>query len=182
MSLAAVIVASVLCGPPALEVEPLAHYEVSHALSSAELTRRVAPGAPVSGLFSVRMAVATTLSPSPERNCQNLAVRVSLRDPVLYVAKEVPAGTCAWDHVMRHETQHAGIYRRALASLPARIQARLTPAVWQGPSTQAAQAVAQLVLNELEAVEAQHAALDSPDEYARSATACGGAFLRLVRG
>jgi hypothetical protein len=96
-------------------------------------------------------------------------VTVGYTDVVLRIAAELTRNDCAFAHVMTHEQEHLAIYRRHLATLAARVQAR------------AAEADLNAVLDdETKSARADHAALDSPDEYHSNVTACRGRILALT--
>jgi hypothetical protein len=96
-------------------------------------------------------------------------VTVGYRNPVLRVARELRSDSCSFDHVLVHEEEHLTIYRTALATLAARIEARATdPNLFKA------------VVEELDAVKPAHRAHDSDDEYDTNRTACMGRILRLA--
>lgn len=89
--------------------------------------------------------------------------------PVLRIASELARDKCAFGYVLAHEEGHVTIYRDALSTLAARVQARATE-----PD------LMRVASEELDAVKAAHAAHDSPEEYEANGHACGGRVLRLV--
>lgn len=88
----------------------------------------------------------------------------------LYVAKELTRDECSFKHVLAHEQEHVRIYEQALASLPARIQAR-----------KGAPSLFNAVVEELYAVKALQMAHDSPEEYDTNAQVCDHRIVSLTR-
>lgn len=72
--------------------------------------------------------------------------------------------------MLRHEQEHVRICREALAALPERVRNR-----------RADQTIGEAAVEALNASKPHHVALDSPDEYRRNITACGGAIVRVTR-
>lgn len=110
--------------------------------------------------------VTTVTTTARVQGCQ---VVVGYADPVVHVAAELRRDSCAFEHVLGHEDEHVRIYRDALATLAARIQAR------RGEANLFA-----AVVQELDAVKPQHRAHDSDAEYHTNETACSGRILRLA--
>lgn len=125
----------------------------------ADLTR-LAGGLPTFGAVVSKMTV----------RAEGCAVTAGWTDARIILAAELREDPCAHEHVLHHEREHARIYREALAALPERVRNR--PAD-QRPFDAAIEA--------LDASKPHHVALDSPDEYRRNLTACGGAIVRVTR-
>ena len=74
------------------------------------LARQGAPageGATALGLVTVENAISVV----PEKTCRGLRVSLRFVHPVLRVIRELPPGSCAHAHVLRHEYTHVHIYR-----------------------------------------------------------------------
>jgi len=113
---------------------------------------------------------------------------------VVYVAKEFPAGSCAYDEIYRHEQRHVSTYQQHLESIEQELAETLKrrfagKAPWRGPPGQTA-AQLQQELNErwlpyikhrIERVDAAQALIDTPEEYARVMNSCQGEVKRGLR-
>jgi hypothetical protein len=163
-----VLVAAVSCTPaPALAAERCTSLEVEvlplvvredHSVPVRELSRMAHSDFTVGAVFAQR---TWTID-----GCR---VTVGYTNVVLRVAAELTGNACTFAHVMTHEQEHLAIYRRHLATLAARVQAR------------AAEADLDAVLDdETKSARADHAALDSPEEYHANVTACRGRILSLT--
>jgi hypothetical protein len=91
----------------------------------------------------------------------------------LYIARELSASQCAFDHVMEHEQEHLAIYRRHIATLKERAEQRLPQAKTLGELHTA--------LNFLTlSPRPDHAQLDSPEEYAKNVHVCRGKIKQIM--
>lgn len=109
--------------------------------------------------------------------CRTLFIESGLRDTRLYVAKELPPGSCEFNHVYAHELEHVRIYREHLQQLPARTLAHLNrsaDALARLPADKQVQTALSLAMEALLEVMPQHQAHDSPEEYARNGEVCDG--------
>jgi len=95
---------------------------------------------------------------------------VGYREPVLHVASELTRDACAFAHVKQHELEHVRLYREHLVGIKERIEARV----------QAGEDLFQASKTEVLAVQAQHQAFDSPEEYSKNRTECSGKIARLA--
>jgi len=91
---------------------------------------------------------------------------VGYAKPILFVAAELAADACAFEHVYRHELVHVAIYRDALLTLGERVAKR-------GGDKSA-------IFEELDSVLPANAAHDSPAEYLGNMSACGGRVATLT--
>ena len=101
---------------------------------------------------------------------QGCIATVGYEAPTLYVASELPADSCAFEHVKAHEQEHIAIYAAALSTLQARIEARVAEG----------QDLFEAAKTEVLAVDADQAALDSAAEYTKNASACAGKIIKLA--
>lgn len=149
------------------EVLPLPVAEV-YTVPAADITAQAAgvngslPGVNVGSLVVYN---ATSIS-----GCK---VTVGYVNAILYVASELRANRCAFEHVLRHERGHVTIYRAALSG----VEQRLAERIGKSTSPAVALAEAQGEIDEIRALQARH---DSPAEYKTNSTACGGVIPALV--
>lgn len=146
--------------------------EVDHGKSAAELQALTAD-TPGRGTQLGHVAVQTKLTVQPQDACSNgLTVRLDFVQPVLRIAREMPAGSCSHALVMAHEQTHVRIHQ----DIARQFQALRYP--WgDRPNSQAVLRFAKQQLDRL--LDAQRQ-FDSPQEYARGLTACGGEMRRLL--
>jgi hypothetical protein len=95
---------------------------------------------------------------------------VGYKEPVLYVSRELRRDPCAFQHVLEHEQHHVSLYQRNLQGIDARIKARAA----------AGEDLFQAAKAEVLAVQAEHQAFDSDEEYESNRTACEGKVARLA--
>lgn len=120
-------------------------------------------------------------------------VELQLAPHRISVAKELPGGSCAYAHVAEHEMKHVAINERHLQAVAAEMTARAARQVARrtffGSEAEVRAQLARYVTDSwipevkvaMDKVEAQHAKLDSPQEYARNETVCGGAIGPIAR-
>jgi len=123
-----------------------------------------------------------------------IAVSLTYAPVVIYIAREFPPGTCAYDEILAHELRHMKTYMDHLprvekivrAALAKRFEARPLYA----PSGTAKAALAReidtgwlpYIKAEMRKVEVLQAAIDSPQEYARLGKACNGEIQTILAG
>lgn len=145
--------------------------EVDNARTVAELAAMSAGGGR-GGTELGHVVVETKLSVSPQAGCQGLVVRLDYVKPVLRVAREFPPGGCAHAHVMSHEQTHVRIHRDIAR------QFRELDYPWGTAGGTAA--VLAYARQELDRLMQAQALFDSPAEYAKNDSACGGEIRRLL--
>ncbi len=109
-------------------------------------------------------------------------------DPItVYVAREFPAGSCAYQEIYTHEVRHLEAYKAHAVQ----VEAELTRALqkrfadtgpWRGAAGQAEDRLRQelgerwvpYVRDLLDRVEAEQRRIDTPEEYDRIAASCNG--------
>ena len=114
---------------------------------------------------------------------------------VVYVAKEFPKGSCAYDEVLKHEMRHVAANRAHLAAIEEPIHQALskrfaTGKLWRGAVGASAQQLQRerdalwlpFIRREIDRGAAAQAEIDSPEEYKRVSQACGGEIKRLTSG
>lgn len=138
--------------------------------------------------------MTTELSISPmdvQRRGKRLALLTRIRtQPVIYVARELPAGSCAYEVVLAHELTHQRFDLEALRALPdeARRIARevFTPEALDRASVASLARDRDLFLGRIKhSYEAlslpRHQAIDNPQSYAELGGRCQGEIGRLLK-
>jgi hypothetical protein len=135
------------------------------------LVRQGAPaaeGATALGLVSVD----NEISVNPETACRGLVVSLRFLHPVLRVIRDLPAGTCAHAHVLRHEYTHVRLYRE--------MARRFRELVYPFPESATAEEVLRFARQQLAQLQEAQRQFDSREEYASNLTACSGEIPRLL--
>jgi hypothetical protein len=125
-------------------------------------------GATALGLVTVENEITVV----PESRCRGLRVSLRFVHPVLRVIRELPAGTCAHAHVLRHEYEHVHIYRE--------MARRFRMLAYPFPQAATPEAVLHYARQQLTKLQEAQRLFDSPDEYAGNRTACHGEIPRLL--
>lgn len=184
--------------PETLQVDKhYGHREITHL--AAELAR---PGTRVLGLTrgtaTVRMEVQSPsyIDRSRRWECASPQIFVTYGyDPMtVYIAREFPEHTCAYNEIYDHELRHVKTYYDHLDAIEKDLGETLrrrfaTGAPWRGP---VGNTVATLrrefddrwlpyIKREIGKVEAAQAVIDSPDEYERVAKSCDGEIRKGIR-
>lgn len=123
-----------------------------------------------------------------------LTLNLGFKPMTVYVAKEFPAGSCAYTEIYEHEQRHVKAYQEHLAGiakdLEESLKRRFADGLWYGPIGQS-KAMLQKELNdrwlpyiqrEIRRVDDAQALIDTPEEYARVADSCDGAIRKVLRG
>jgi hypothetical protein len=127
-----------------------------------------AEGATALGLVTVENAIEVI----PEKACRGLAVSLRFLHPVLRVIRDLPPGTCAHAHVLRHEYTHVHIYR-AMAR-------QFRELIYPWPDSATAEGVLRYAKQQFAKMQEAQRLFDSPEEYAGNLTACKGEISRLL--
>lgn len=146
--------------------------EIDSAKPAAELTK-IGAGVSRTGTQLGHVVVETKLAVTPQTSCQGFVVRLDYIKPVLRVASELPPGSCAYARVMSHEQTHVRIHRDIAR------QFRELTYPWSAGSSSAA--ILSYATQELDRLMQAQARFDSPEEYAKNFSACGGEIGRLVK-
>lgn len=123
-----------------------------------------------------------------------ISVSLTYAPVIIYIGREFPPGTCAYDEILKHELRHMKTYMDHLprvektvrAALAKRFEARPLYA----PRGTAKAALAReidtgwlpYIKAEMRKVETLQAAIDSPQEYARLGKACNGEIQTILAG
>lgn len=177
--------------------------EIEHivARSDEELT---GPRHPPLGLTVTRLAAShrtqigkVSDARTGEFHCARLdALKVSFgtRQPTVYVAREFPRGSCAFNQVLEHEEEHLRIARGVVEEFADAIEREVRAAVGdvrvvradnaEAATKMISRAVAEAVdkvMTEAErALVGRNRAFDSLEEYRRLARACDGQIAEIA--
>lgn len=144
---------------------------VDHSKAAAELDD-AAPAARGRGTPLGHVVVTTRLSVEPQPSCNGLTVRLDFVQPVLRIARELPADSCSYALVMAHEQTHVRIHQEIAR------QFRALHYPWPASATR--DAVLVFAKQQLARLMDAQRQFDSPQEYARSRTACGGEVVQRL--
>jgi hypothetical protein len=116
-----------------------------------------------------------------------LTVSYGFSPMTVYVAREFPAGTCAYRQIYDHELRHVRTYQAHVAAIEKEIAATLTErfatgAPWRGPVGQTENRLQKelderwipYVQREMNRVNAEQGQIDTPEEYERVRDSCNG--------
>lgn len=121
-----------------------------------------------------------------------ISVKLYYTPIVIYIGREFPPGGCAYREIMAHEQRHLKAYLDHLPKVEELVRAALAKRFGDKPlygrSGTAQAALSReidtgwmpFVKAELKKVEAQQAAIDSPEEYARLGKSCGGEITHIL--
>ncbi|CAD5372826.1 conserved exported hypothetical protein [Rubrivivax sp. A210] len=146
--------------------------EIDNTKSASEVTK-LGAGAGGKGTQLGHVTVETKLAVVPQVSCEGVVVQLEYAKPVLRVASEFQPGTCAYARVMNHEQAHVRIHRDIAR------QFRELHYPWGKGAGSAA--ILSHAKQELDRLMLAQALFDSPEEYARNQTVCGGEIPRLVK-
>jgi hypothetical protein len=118
------------------------------------------------------VTVENAISVMPEKTCHGLVVSLRFVHPVLRVIRDLPDGTCAHAHVLRHEYTHVRIYRE--------MARQFRELVYPFPDTATPDEVLRYAKQQLAKLQEAQRLFDSPDEYAGNFTACQGEIPKLL--
>lgn len=112
----------------------------------------------------------------------------------VYVAKEFPAGSCAYKEIYQHELRHVKAYQTHLANIEKDVTDTLnrrfvTGGPWRGSAGQTTARLQQelnerwlpYIKREIARADEAQALIDTPEEYARVADACNGEVRKRAR-
>ena len=144
--------------------------------------------------FSVKMARHVDRTRRWECASPQLIVSYGFSPMTVYVAREIPKGTCAYNKVFRHEMRHVAAYQAHLEAIEQNLRETVTARFaigkpWRGPLGQAPRALQRELVErwqpylerEINLGMAAQKAIDSPEEYALVLDACDGEIRRLTR-
>lgn len=168
---------------------------IDHSKTMMEITAAQAKGGfPAEiglGLFQNRMRSEVSMNPvdvAKQGKRLSLVTRITTA-PVIYVAKELPAGSCPYQVVMEHELTHQQFDLEVLRSLTDELHRAcqdIFPPAALDRMTQASLIRGQdLLLQRLKFIHGalsfpRHAAIDNPESYAELSGRCNGVIGRMV--
>lgn len=189
-------------GPTQVSVVPDYGQPVGdYSLSYKELTARSpTPGAMTLGLTEARLTTEISYGTSGLKNgqgqaCSRPQLKVVLRfDPMkVFVGREFQPGTCEFQHIFVHELRHVKANQGYLAHVAQKLQGELAnyygSRIFYGDPAMVGAQLKKEVEDTwmprakawLGLVSQVHASIDTPQEYGRSKTACGGAINRILQ-
>lgn len=122
----------------------------------------------------------------------SIDIEISVGPQTISIASEFPQGTCSFNAIMEHELRHARTNQSIAESIGSRLRQAIVQAygqqIFYGDASSLQSGIIQNIESEWltwasrEADEgnALHAQIDTPDEYARMRTVCGGEVARLL--
>ena len=125
-------------------------------------------GATALGLVTVENAISV----APEKTCRGLTVQLRFVHATLRVIRDLPPGTCAHEHVLRHEYTHVRLYRE--------MAREFRQLVYPFPESADVEDVLRYAKQQLAQLQEAQRQFDSPEEYARNLMACKGEIPRLL--
>jgi len=139
--------------------------------TSAFLVKQGAPAAEGSTALGL-VTVDNDIAVLPETRCRGLTVSLRFAHPVLRVIRDLPPGTCAHAHVLRHEYTHVQIYREMARQFRA--------LAYPFPEAATPESVLRYAKQQLAKLHEAQRLFDSPQEYADNLTACRGEIPKLL--
>ena len=139
--------------------------------TSAFLVRQGAPASEGSTALGL-VTVDNEITVLPEARCRGLTVSLRFAHPVLRVIRDLPPGTCAHAHVLRHESTHVQIYRE--------MARQFRTLAYPFPDAATPELVLRYAKQQLARLQETQRLFDSPEEYAGNLTACKGEIPKLL--
>jgi hypothetical protein len=126
---------------------------------------------------------------------QHVDVTIGYKDVTVFIAREIPQGTCGFDTIMAHEQKHIDVNRAILAEYTPLIEQRLKVflhdnGVFREPNLDYAstmlQGKLQQILNEISEQivtdnRQRQQQVDNPGEYRRITYSCNGQLTGIAR-
>ncbi|MES2742755.1 MAG: hypothetical protein V4754_17660 [Pseudomonadota bacterium] len=179
-------------------------YRLDTHLSYKALTTMKGPAGPnsyVLGLTQTESRVLVSLdgpmledaASGYECVAPRITVKLYYVPVVIYVGSEFAPGSCAYDQVLAHELRHMQTYMAHLPKVEKLVRAALAKRFGNAPlyaprGTARAALASEIntgwlpyIKAEMAKVEAQQAAIDSAQEYARLSNACQGQIQTILR-
>ena len=120
-----------------------------------------------------------------------IKVELSAMPMTVYIGREIVGDPCREAVALEHETKHVAVYREELPRIAADVRAQLQSAydnrILYFPSRAEAERKTQaelalkidpLLEGDAQRIKKRQRAVDSPEEYARVAAACGGMIVK----
>ncbi len=174
------------------------------ASSYRELTSRVGdkarPGWQVLGLTRANAIARFSLQMPSLSNDQyecaspQITLTLAMQPLVVHVGKEFPKGSCAHKEILEHEMRHVKAYQAHLEKLQKIFEEALTrryatATAWRGATGSLYERLSgelnehwtTAITREFDRVEGPQRLIDTPEEYARIAAACGGEVQTMMK-
>lgn len=176
--------------------------EYSHRALTQLGGEKVRPGHQVLGLtrasaiaqFSLSMPSYHDATERYECASPQITLRFGFKEMTVYVGKEFPLGSCAYQEVLEHEMRHVKAYEAHLAGIEKVVQEDLsrrfvTGRFWRAQvganyirvSEELNERWLPYVNREMRKVDLAQALIDTPEEYARLSEACNGEVKKLAQ-
>lgn len=156
----------------------------------------------VLGLTHAKMAVGWSMNihmlenPDTGETCGRFQLKAHLQAGVqtVFIAREIPEGTCAFDHVVEHEHEHVDTNTAHLHITAKQIENYL-PSVFgqtvvyaktknelkKALNSYISDEISPFVISLINEVDGKHAKIDLPAVYERNNTACDGQIPELLK-
>ncbi len=144
--------------------------------------------------FETKTALIVDRTGRYECASPQLVVTYGFSPMSVYVAKEFPKGSCAYNEIYQHELRHVKTHQDHLISIEKELTDTLnrrfaTGSPWRSTVGQTRLTLERelnerwipYITREMERVESAQALIDTPEEYARVADACNGEIKRIIR-
>lgn len=164
--------------------------------------RRLQPGSEIVGLtrgntvveIQTRLSIILDRRTNLECGTPEVSVSYGYRPMTVYVAREFPHGSCAYERILEHEMRHVQVYRYHLARVEPEIakvlQQRLDAwTIERRPPGLTSTLLRRDIHDEwipqlrqmIARVEDEQAQVDNEEEYRRVTTSCQGAILNVLK-
>jgi hypothetical protein len=143
--------------------------------------------------FEIKSQVSRTAKSDWECSSVTVNLEYGFSPITVYVGREFPQGSCAYDEIYRHELMHVSAYTEHATKIEQEITEILKYRFERSTPWRQAAGLSQLKLqaeiNErwipylkrmLDKVKMEQREIDSPEEYARVAASCDGAIKRRM--
>jgi hypothetical protein len=143
--------------------------------------------------FEIKTQVSRTAKSDWECSSVTVSLEYGFSPITVYVGREFPQGSCAYDEIYRHELMHVSAYTEHAKKIEQEITETLKYRFERNTPWRQAGGLSQLRLqaeiNErwvpylkrmLDKVKVEQRGIDSPEEYARVAASCDGAIKRQM--
>lgn len=147
-----------------------------------------------SAAFSLLMPSLAEASGRWECSSPQITLTYGFTPVTIYVAREFPPGTCAFQEINEHEQRHLKTYQEHMLAIEKSLNDSLSRrfasgSVWRGPVGENAKRLRRelderwlpYVQREIKRVESAQALIDTPEEYDRVANACDGEIKKRLQ-
>ncbi len=164
--------------------------------------RRLQPGSEIIGLtrgntvveIQTRLSIILDRQTNLECGTPEITVSFGYRPMTVYVAREFPHGSCAYQRILEHEMRHVQVYRDHLARVEPEIaralQQRLEAWTLERRPAGLTSTLLRRDINDewipqlrqmIARVEDEQAHVDNEEEYRRVTSSCQGAILNVLK-